>query len=99
MEHRRRNLDMKNSELVSRVACRTSLSKADAGSAVNAVLSTIGEAPANGETVRIAGFGAFSTRGREARQGRNPRTGGSIVIAASTVPSFQLGKALRDGVS
>ena len=57
-----------------RLASRASLSRADADRAVNAMLSAIGDALANGESVRIAGFGTFSTRARPARQGRNPLT-------------------------
>ena len=67
---------MNKTELASRVASRASLSRADADRAVNAMLSAIGDALANGETVRIAGFSTFSTRARTARQDRNPRTGG-----------------------
>lgn len=89
---------MKKSELASRVASEASLSKAAADSAVNAMFSAIVDALANGETVSIAGFGMFSTKARAGRQGRNPRTGESIEIAASTVPSFKAGKGLRDAV-
>ena len=90
---------MKKSDLAFRVACEAWLSKAVADSAVNAMFSAISDALANGETVSIAGFGTFLTRSRAARQGRNPRTGESIAIAASTVPSFKAGKALRDAVN
>ena len=67
--------------------------------AVAAVFATIAEALARGEKVSIAGFGTFATRSRPARQGRNPATGESIAIAASTAPSFKAGKTLRDGVN
>ena len=90
---------MKKPDLASRVASEASLSKPAADSAVNAMFSTISDALANGEKVSIAGFGMFSTRSRAARQGRNPRTGESIAIAASTVPSFKARKGLRDAVS
>ena len=63
------------------------------------MFATIAEALARGETVSIAGFGTFATRSRAARQGRNPATGESIAIAASTAPSFKAGKALRDAVN
>ena len=89
---------MKKSELVSQVAAQGSLSKAQADSAVDAVFSAIGDALASGESVTISGFGTFTTKTRVARQGRNPRTGEAITIAASRAPSFKAGKALRDAV-
>ena len=90
---------MTKSELSTQVAAQASLTKASADAAVNAVFSAITEALAKGETVTLTGFGTFSTRQREARQGRNPRTGESITIAASNVPAFKAGKALRDAVN
>ena len=90
---------MNKSELSARVADAASLSGTQAASAVNAVFLAIADALARGETVTVAGFGTFTTRRREARQGRNPRTGESITIAASTTPAFKAGKALRDAVS
>ena len=89
---------MTKSELSARVAAQASLSTAAADRAVSAVFSAIGDALADGETVTLTGFGTFSTKRREARQGRNPRTGESITIAASNVPSFKAGKLLRDAV-
>ena len=89
---------MKKSELSACVAAEASLSKADAESAVNAVLGSIGDALAKGETVSLAGFGIFTVKDRPARQGRNPRTGESIAIAASKVPAFKGGNGLRDTV-
>ena len=90
---------MKKSDLSSHVADQAALSKAAADSAVSAVFSAISDALAREETVSIAGFGTFSTKRRSARQGRNPRTGESITIAASKVPSFKAGKSLRDAVN
>lgn len=90
---------MKKSDISSHVADQASLSKADADSAVNAVFSAIRDALAQEDTVSIAGFGAFSVKRRPARQGRNPRTGENITIAASKVPSFKAGKSLRDAVN
>ena len=88
---------MNNRQLAAHVAAKTSLSKSHAA-AVSAVFSAIADALAGGETVTIAGFGAFSTRSRPVRPGRNPRTGETITIAASTAPSFKAGKTLRDAV-
>ena len=90
---------MTKSELSTQVAAQASLTKASADAAVNAVFSAITDALANGETVTLTGFGTFSVRTRGARQGRNPRTGESIAIAASNVPAFKAGKALRDAVN
>ena len=59
----------------------------------------IAGALARDETVSIAGFGKFTTKRRAARKGRNPRTGEAVVIAASRVPAFKAGKALRESVS
>ena len=90
---------MKKSDLASHVATQASLSKVAADGAVSAVFAAISDALAREEAVTIAGFGTFSTRRRPARQGRNPRTGESITIAASKVPSFKAGKTLRDAVN
>lgn len=90
---------MNKADLASRVATEASLSKAEADAAVRVVFSTIADALARGETVRIAGFGTFSTRARSARRGRNPRTGERIVVAASTTPAFKAGSTLRDAVA
>ena len=90
---------MNKTDLAARVATRTSISKANADAAVRAVFSAIADALADGETVTSAGFGAFSTRSRPARPGRNPRTGESIAIAASNTPSFKAGKPLREAVN
>ena len=90
---------MNKADLTARVATEASLSSADADAAVRTVFSAIAEALARGDTVRIAGFGTFSTRARPARRGRNPRTGERIDIAASTTPAFKAGKILRDAVA
>ena len=89
---------MTKSELVARLAARTELSSAGAADLLDAMLSTISEALARGESVSIAGFGTFSVKERAAREGRNPRTGESIAIAASKVASFKAGKGLREAV-
>ena len=78
------------------MAVRLKLGKAEAEAAVDTVFEAIGESLAREESVRIAGFGTFATRSREARTGRNPGTGEAIAIPASKAPSFKAGKALRD---
>ena len=89
---------MKKTDLVAHLAAETSMSKAAAAGAVDAVFAGIGDALARGESVAIAGFGSFSVKSRGARQGRNPRTGVAITIAAPKAPSFKAGKTLRDAV-
>ena len=90
---------MYKSNMVDRVAGREGVGRSAAGNAVDAVFEAIAEAPARDEDVRIAGFGTFRTRSRSARTGRNPRTGGSLNIAASTGPTFKTGKPLRDAAN
>ena len=90
---------MTKSEFVDRVAAKIGASKASAADTLDAMLSTISEALARGESVSIAGFGTFSVKERAAREGRNPRTGEAITIAASKVASFKAGKGLRDAVN
>jgi len=89
---------MRKSDIAAQVAGRTSLTKAQAKRAVNAIFEVIRGALANGDTVSVTGFGRFSTKSRPARTRRNPRTGESVAIAASKAPWFKAGKALRDRV-
>ena len=89
---------MNKSDIVGRVAGRAGVGRSAAGDAVDAVFEAIAETLAKGEDVRIVGFGTFGTKSRPARTGRNPRTGESLNIAASTGPTFKAGKALRDAV-
>ncbi len=90
---------MNRSELERRVAERTGLASSAAKGAVDAVFDVIAEALASGDDARISGFGVFGTRARPARTGRNPRTGESVLIVASTAPTFKPGKALKDAVN
>jgi DNA-binding protein HU-beta len=87
-------------ELVSALAQRAELSKAEASRAVDALFSVenglIAEALRGGNKVQITGFGSFEAKKREARKGRNPRTGKEINIAASTSPVFRGGKSFKD---
>ncbi len=86
-------------ELITSVAEKTDLTKKDAERALGAVLGAISEALAQGEKVQLVGFGTFETRERAARKGRNPQTGKEINIAATKVPVFKAGKALRESVA
>lgn len=90
---------MNKSELVEAVSEAAKLSKADGACAVDAVFGSIAAALNRGDNVTLVGFGTFSVKHRNARIGHNPRTGEQIQIAASKVPSFKAGKALKDAVS
>lgn len=90
---------MNKAELVDSVASAANLSKADAGRAVDAVLGSITSSLQGEQQVSIVGFGTFSVKHRAARAGRNPRTGETIQIAASNVPGFKAGKALKEAVN
>lgn len=89
---------MNKSELISKVAENTDLTKKDVTKAVEAVFEAISEALQGGDKVQLVGFGNFEVRERSARKGRNPQTGEEIEIAASRVPAFKAGKALKDGI-
>ena len=90
---------MNKTELVAAVAEKAEISKKDADSAVNAVIESIIEAVASKDKVQIVGFGTFEARERKEKIGKNPRTGEEIKIAASVVPAFKAGKALKDMVN
>ena len=90
---------MNKGELIDAVAASAGLSRADATKAVDGVLDNITKALAGGNGVSLVGFGTFSVKQRAARTGRNPRTGEPIQIAASKVPGFKAGKALKDAVN
>jgi DNA-binding protein HU-beta len=91
------------SELIQQLASRTDLSRSQAQNAVDALFSPdsglIAETLRGGEKVQITGFGSFETRHREARKGRNPRTGKEINIAASSNAAFRPGKGLKDSIA
>ena len=90
---------MNKAELVDSVASAANLSKADAGRAVDALLSSISSSLSVGQQVSIVGFGTFRVKHRAERAGRNPRTGETIQIKASNVPGFKAGKALKEAVN
>ena len=90
---------MNKAELIDAVAEAADISKASAARAVEAVTDSITTALKKDEQVSIVGFGTFSVRDRAAREGRNPRTGETIKIAASKVPGFKPGKALKDALN
>ncbi|RLK46412.1 DNA-binding protein HU-beta [Alkalispirillum mobile] len=90
---------MNKSELIEAVAQSADISKAAASKAVDSMVDCVTNALKEGDQVTLVGFGTFQVRERAARTGRNPRTGETIEIAASKVPSFKAGKALKDAVN
>ena len=88
------------SELVQRMAARNPhLYQRDIENIIDAILGEIANALARGERVELRGFGAFSTKQRQARTGRNPRTGEAVPVDEKAVPFFKAGKELRDRVN
>lgn len=90
---------MTKTELVTKVADATELSKKDAAAAITAIFETITDVLINGDKLTIFGFGTFETRHRAARTGHNPATGEKIKIPAAIVPAFKPSKALKDQVN
>ncbi len=90
---------MNKAELIDAVADEADISKAAATRAVDAMVNAIAGALKGGDQVSMVGFGSFMVRERAARTGRNPRTGEEIKIAASKMPVFKAGKALKDAVN
>jgi DNA-binding protein HU-beta len=90
---------MNKSEFVDAIADKADLAKSDAAKVIDAMVDVIGEQLNNGEQITLVGFGTFLVSRREARKGRNPQTGKEIDIAASNVPRFKPGKALKDAVN
>ena len=90
---------MKKSELIEAIAEKAGLTKVEAGKALDATFEVIANKLEKGEKVPVAGFGTFKLSSRAAREGRNPKTGETIKIAASTSVSFKAGTALKDKVN
>ena len=90
---------MNKTELIAAAAESTGLTKKDTEKVLNAALESIAAALAQGDKVQISGFGSFEVKEREARVGRNPQTGEAMEIAASRIPAFKVGKALKDRVA
>jgi DNA-binding protein HU-beta len=90
---------MNKAELIDAVADAADISKAAAGRSVDTVLEVITESLKKGSAVTLVGFGTFNVRRREARTGRNPRTGEPIQIKASNLAVFKAGKGLKDALN
>ena len=90
---------MNKAELVNVMAKETGLSKKDTEATLNAFVNAVTKELSQKGKVQLVGFGTFETRERAARTGRNPQTGKELKIAASIVPAFKAGKALKDTVN
>lgn len=90
---------MNKSDLIDHIATQADLSKASASRALEAVLGGIEVALKAGDTVSLVGFGTFMVGEREARTGRNPKTGEALNIKAAKVPKFRPGKGLKDALN
>ena len=90
---------MNKTELINAVAAKAEISKKDADKAVAAVFAAIEEALVKGDKVQLIGFGTFDVKESAAREGRNPRTGETITIAASKRPVFSAGSALKNAIN
>ena len=90
---------MNKTQLIEAVAAKADIKKKDAEAAVNAMTAAIAEALKAGDKVQLVGFGTFEVKERAARDGRNPKTGEKITIAASKHPAFTAGKALKDSIN
>jgi len=90
---------MNKAEFISAVSEAAGSSKSEATAHVEAIINVVTNALKGDNEVALVGFGTFKAKKREARTGRNPRTGESIQIKASTVPAFKAGKAFKDALN
>lgn len=90
---------MNKQELIAKVCEKTGETKKVTEATINALFDSLTEALAEGEKVQLIGFGTFETRERQEKEGRNPRTGEIVKIAACKAPAFKAGKALKDAVN
>lgn len=87
---------MNKSQLVDKIAEGADISKAESSRALASLIGAVTAELVDGGDVALVGFGSFKVSARAARKGRNPQTGAEIQIAASNIPSFKAGKALKD---
>jgi len=90
---------MNKTELVAAIAEHADMTKKDADKAINAFTEVVAKELKKGEKIQLVGFGTFEVVDRDAREGRNPKTGETMTIAASKAPKFKAGKALKDEVN
>jgi DNA-binding protein HU-beta len=91
--------DMNKAELIEIAAKEADISKAAAGKALDALISAVVKAVSKGDTVTLVGFGTFKSSKRAARTGKNPQTGATIKIPATTVPKFSAGAGFKSAVA
>jgi len=87
---------MNKTEFVTKISKEADLTKAQATSALNAMMDGISKALSEGDSVSFPGFGTFSVKDRAERMGRNPATGAEMKIPASKAPGFKAGKTLKE---
>lgn len=90
---------MNKAELISSMAEKSGMTKADSGKALDALLEAVTEGLSNGSRISLVGFGSWGVEERQARTGRNPRTGEEIQIPAKKVVKFKAGAGLIDAVN
>jgi DNA-binding protein HU-beta len=90
---------MNKSELIDAIANESGLTKVDATKALDAAINAITGAVAGGDSVALIGFGTFKASARAAREGKNPKTGEKLSIAATTVPKFTPGAKFKEAVA
>lgn len=90
---------MNKGELVDKVAEKAEVTKKQADSVLSAAIEVIEDAVSSGEKVTLVGFGSFERRDRKEREGRNPKTGETMVIPATKVPAFSAGKQFKEAVA
>ena len=90
---------MNKTDLVNVIAAEAELTKKQAEAALNATIDAIANALKNGDKVQLIGFGPFEVKSSAAREGRNPKTGEVIKIAAAKKPAFSASKVLKDQIN
>ena len=90
---------MNKNELVHEIAKKTDISLINTEKCLNAFVKSVTKSLAKKQNITLVGFGTFQTKERAARNGRNPKTGKTIKIPATTVPNFRAGKALKEAVN
>ena len=90
---------MNKSELIKAISEKSGMDKSKAETFLSSFIDVVKNTVAKGESVQLIGFGMFELRHREARMGRNPRTGENLNIPASNVPVFKVGKNFKDAIN
>jgi DNA-binding protein HU-beta len=90
---------MNKGELVDAIAEKSGVTKKEADTVLSTAIDTIVGAVSKGDKVTLVGFGSFEKRKRKEREGRNPKTGETMTIAATTVPAFSAGKAFKETIA